>query len=468
MGDDAKNKQTWRRFVEFTFSEEGLKRHATKPVIQILERIGHVPLAHFLLWPEMREVGADRAGVAAVAEVLRESPILQVLGGPPFYVRPSAMVGRVSCDFDVPDAEQKAKLDARLAELQGMSTSSLMKVGRKLGIDKQTLDAADDEDNPKEILVGLMMDKFCETVKGDVSKHVVMQFNVLADGLAQFRFGSRTDLPRPALAFKRRAEMLLAEVARTYPDVLCAQELNHFEDFWKERLDAMGYEGIFAPRYHESYPADFRVPPPRYRGKPSDGCAVFIRKGLLRFGTTTTKRFADLVGEKGKSQAEVVIVTTIEDEARELPLLTISVAQLAADSDIGPKASTVRKQQCRAWTTLLKKFGSKSPVVVCVDMNEDVVSDSKGGPAAFVASMGLRSAYQAAEGIELPYTCTVDSQPRCYDYILLSKGVRPTRLWKLPEESPEKILPSLVYPSHHLSLAAELEVRNDKREVVAK
>ena len=63
------------------------------------------------------------------------------------------------------------------------------------------------------------------------------------------------------------------------PDVLCLEEANHFPDFWEPELRALGYTGAFCPKYDPSYPPPFNEPPAWMGGQPSDGCALFAKRG---------------------------------------------------------------------------------------------------------------------------------------------------------------------------------------------
>ena len=81
---------------------------------------------------------------------------------------------------------------------------------------------------------------------GECQKIVVMQFNVLADGLAHSQFPA---LPADVLDHPGRLEMALAEVQLVGPDILCVAEANHWEEFWRPRFLDMGYEGLHVPKY---------------------------------------------------------------------------------------------------------------------------------------------------------------------------------------------------------------------------
>ena len=65
----------------------------------------------------------------------------------------------------------------------------------------------------------------------DTKGIVVMQFNVLADGMGEDQF---KHLLAAEFVHPHRFELALLEVDRVEPDVICLQEVNHFHDFWEK------------------------------------------------------------------------------------------------------------------------------------------------------------------------------------------------------------------------------------------
>lgn len=54
----------------------------------------------------------------------------------------------------------------------------------------------------------------------------ILQWNILADGLAQF--GEFTRVADQHLTWEARAPLILAELQQADADVVCLQEVNHF------------------------------------------------------------------------------------------------------------------------------------------------------------------------------------------------------------------------------------------------
>jgi len=98
----------------------------------------------------------------------------------------------------------------------------------------------------------------------------VLQWNILADGLAQAGDFIRVD---PAvLEWPYRLPLILAELQEADADVICLQEVNRYEDL-ASVLRTAGYEGFFFPK--------LMSPAAKYHC-PSDGTALFWRTARLR------------------------------------------------------------------------------------------------------------------------------------------------------------------------------------------
>ena len=289
----------------------------------------------------------------------------------------------------------------------------------------------------------------CPGNTGGAHGLVVMQFNVLADGPAQSQFADRVE--HPVLAFPHRFNAALCEVSRVAPDILCMQEVNHYHDFWEERLRDLGFEVFFVPKWDPGYPSEFRTPPEWYQGQPTDGCALCVKRGRLRLGRHVAKRFSELTGDPSMSQ--VVASAEILDDVTGKQLLTVSLSHLKAGG--GEANAEVRRVQGQVWVKHLQEFAGNLPLVITGDMNEDMRRAKAGAVSCLCDGLILSSAYALGQGDDPPYTAIDGSWRRCYDYILVSAGVRPLRLWTVPD-LPHNAIPSRRYPSDHLAIAAEL------------
>eukprot|EP00735_Rhodelphis_limneticus_P004153 TRINITY_DN15709_c0_g1::TRINITY_DN15709_c0_g1_i1::g.18809::m.18809 TRINITY_DN15709_c0_g1::TRINITY_DN15709_c0_g1_i1::g.18809 ORF type:complete len:631 (+),score=61.65,sp/Q8W0Z9/CCR4A_ARATH/35.49/1e-103,Exo_endo_phos/PF03372.18/1.5e-23,Exo_endo_phos_2/PF14529.1/0.0031 TRINITY_DN15709_c0_g1_i1:71-1963(+) len=76
--------------------------------------------------------------------------------------------------------------------------------------------------------------------------------------------------PSWALAWNYRKRNILREILSYHADIMCLQELqeDHFDNYFKSRLEEIGYEGVFKKKTREAMGKDGKM----------DGCAIFYRK----------------------------------------------------------------------------------------------------------------------------------------------------------------------------------------------
>lgn len=118
-----------------------------------------------------------------------------------------------------------------------------------------------------------------------VSSLRLLQFNVLADGLAGLRedLGMFSRVGREHLCWEYRKHRLLHEIQQYDPDIITLQEVDHYYDFFLPELLQRGYVGYFAPKPTS---ACLEV---SYN---SDGCALFVKSKKLRVVSCETKTLA--------------------------------------------------------------------------------------------------------------------------------------------------------------------------------
>ena len=105
----------------------------------------------------------------------------------------------------------------------------------------------------------------------------VMSYNVLADDLLWNNAYLYADSPVHTLQWKNRSILLIQEILRYSPDVVCLQEVqaNHFVEFFLPHMDRAGYTGFFTQRRQKS-----------------DGCASFFSR--KKFTLTDVNATIDL------------------------------------------------------------------------------------------------------------------------------------------------------------------------------
>merc|ERR1712050_734909 len=99
-----------------------------------------------------------------------------------------------------------------------------------MGFEKEKTEEIDQGDNSQDVAIALIDKTWTETEMFIR----FMQFNVLHDGLSHSRFGGLC--PGLALDWERRRELILDEIQRVSPHVLCLEEVNHFDTFFEDRL----------------------------------------------------------------------------------------------------------------------------------------------------------------------------------------------------------------------------------------
>jgi len=96
-----------------------------------------------------------------------------------------------------------------------------------------------------------------EDVKG-VETLKVVSYNVLAESLEEI---TTSGLDCRIACWKHRSRLIKDELKRWDADIVCLQEVDHFDDFFMKVLGKWGYEGRFLKR----------------TGDKRDGCAIFWR-----------------------------------------------------------------------------------------------------------------------------------------------------------------------------------------------
>ncbi|CAI5739702.1 unnamed protein product [Peronospora destructor] len=108
----------------------------------------------------------------------------------------------------------------------------------------------------------------------DLSTFRFISFNVLADYLAKSNHRVQqidTAKYRQKYDWEYRRERLVREILHWSPHVVNFQEVDHFEDFFKPRLEKAGFVGIYKQRTGETT---------------HDGYAVFVKKSMFRIVTS--------------------------------------------------------------------------------------------------------------------------------------------------------------------------------------
>jgi len=276
----------------------------------------------------------------------------------------------------------------------------------------------------------------------------VLQWNVLSQAL-----GTKNDnfvqCPASALRWQTRRFRMLEEVARHDADVVCLQEVDHFE-FLRKSLSALGYEGRFFPKPDS---------PCLYLDENTgpDGCAIFWKAD--RFEMTRSESRVIEVWSVESNQ--VVLTTTLRSRADPSVRLCVATTHLKARN--GALLSTLRNEQGKDIVQFLadnvEAEDEDAAVILTGDFNAEptepvftTVTDSK---------LGLDSAYT-------PDTYTTwkiredGEHKQTLDYIFYSRDrMSVEAVLEMPsgEDIGGARLPSAAFASDHLSLVADLRLR---------
>ena len=261
--------------------------------------------------------------------------------------------------------------------------------------------------------------------------------------------------PKSALEWPRRSLHLYEEIVTYHPDICCFQEVDKFQDF-SNLLGPLGLVGLFQNKPDS---------PCLYQKGNSgpDGCAIFWKKSLFRM-----KNYQRIVLklDDGQDSNQVVLFVFLEG-LNGSSLCGKEILIAATHLKAKPNWSEVRYQQGKYLEQELRRAAGDRPVILCGDFNaeptEKVVNVMKSSPLSLCSAYTLMDKNKE----EPPYTTwkirrNKDSTNHevCHtiDYIFFSnKRAKCLQLLAFPtgEEMGEVKLPSLAYPSDHLSLVAD-------------
>lgn len=265
-----------------------------------------------------------------------------------------------------------------------------------------------------------------------VSPHLrVLQWNVLSDQLA-------VNFPRVSesvLDWPYRERLILAELTRADADILCLEEVDHFQDL-QTALLPLGYCGIYEQKedWHR------------------DGTAIFYRANRLELeekegGTFTVRRQKYLLAKlrhKALNCSFVVVATHLKSYAHHEGTRLLQIQQILGH---------------------LTRYKSL-PVVLAGDMNTKPQKEVYN----LIRSVGFQSAYWNAlrPSAEPEFTCLAyresDLLRLTLDYVWV-KGWQPCAVMTLPSEADigSTGLPCSQYPSDHLALVCDLALASQFR-----
>lgn len=342
----------------------------------------------------------------------------------------------------------------------------------------------------------------------------VMTHNVLAEIYATKSLYPYC--PLWALAFNYRRRLMLADVRRYDPDILCLQEVqaDHFEEFYYPELQKIGYEGLYKQKTREPMGMEGKV----------DGCATFFRSSRFSLSEKYVIEFNDAAlqmsrAEKSKNKskppqarahadgmlnkalqrllkdnvAQVVVLEMTRTRSGAAPAVPTRLCVSNTHVYWDPEYDDVKLWQTHMLIKELEKFtvSRDLPLILCGDFNsapssavyrmfasntiashrpdgltrEDLPKD----PCNILVTRGklahnlpLVSAHMALTGREPEFTNYTGHFVGCLDYAWFSADrLQVVAGMALPTDAELRqfagnALPNQQYPSDHLSLIYDM------------
>eukprot|EP00878_Enallax_costatus_P027094 GHUV01029138.1.p1 GENE.GHUV01029138.1~~GHUV01029138.1.p1 ORF type:complete len:304 (+),score=44.01 GHUV01029138.1:593-1504(+) len=168
---------------------------------------------------------------------------------------------------------------------------------------------------------------------GRTSRHPfrVATFNVLADGLAQS--GDFVKVPISCLMWEHRLPLILQEIKAADADIICLQELNHF-DTLATTLVPEGYSCFFRAK----------KPSPALKfGFPADGIALFYRHSRFSCSPAPAGHCFDSVD--GQPAAQGFVTAQLHDKLAGHTLI-VAATHLKAKAGFENEQTRVHQVSC--------------------------------------------------------------------------------------------------------------------------
>ncbi|CAA7411144.1 unnamed protein product [Spirodela intermedia] len=318
-------------------------------------------------------------------------------------------------------------------------------------------------------------------------KFRLVSYNILAQAYVKSSYFPHS--PSPCLRWKARSQAILTLLRSFEADLLCLQELDEFDSFYRKNMQSLGYSSIYIQR----------------SGLKRDGCGIFYKPTSAELVLKEVIEYNDLVDfvdpknsdeedrrEDGEILAEersgdgngrdpsdprvrlkrdcvgIMAAFRLNDPSRHL--VVVANTHIYWDPDWADvklaQAEYLLSRLSRFKNSVCTEFCSAPSIIVAGDFNstpgdavyrfmvsEDVVTAAA---ATTKPPVPLRSLYASAGG-EPPFTNCTPGFTGTLDYIFFSGSgrLRPIGLLQVPgPESPDVTggLPNHRHPSDHLPI----------------
>jgi len=276
----------------------------------------------------------------------------------------------------------------------------------------------------------------------------VLQWNLLSQTLGT-KGDNFVSCPSEALSWAVRRWRILEELVRHQPDIICLQEVDHFHTL-ERALGSIGYTGKFVPK--PDSPCIYME-----GNSGPDGCAIFYRGDKFRPVSWHSR-----VLQVWRVESNQVVMAARLRSIHTNQELCVVTTHLKARR--GALLSTLRAEQgadILQWLSSSLPPASEMPLILTGDLNappsEPVLPLLTGS-----AVTPLRSSYASDQGESWTTWKIRDTgeEKHCLDYVLHSPRLETQRLLTMPEAGqlgPGR-LPSLQFPSDHMSLVVDLNI----------
>uniref|UniRef100_A0A0D9WG34 Endonuclease/exonuclease/phosphatase domain-containing protein n=1 Tax=Leersia perrieri TaxID=77586 RepID=A0A0D9WG34_9ORYZ len=269
----------------------------------------------------------------------------------------------------------------------------------------------------------------------------LVSYNILAQVYVKSSFFPHS--PSACLKWKARSKAVLSELKSFEADLMCIQELDEYDTFYKKNMENSGYASIYIQRSRDK----------------RDGCGIFYKSKSMELVQKEGIHYNDLV-EKYVHTDHVDSVTSNNSSTKE--------ASKKPDNNKHGDPNDPRFRLKRDSVGLLAAFKLNDPLIIAGDFNStpgDKVYNyivSANSECTDEVPIKLRSLY-AANGGEPEFTNCTPGFTGTLDYIFLSDGssVKPTSLLRLPRGDSVDVeggLPNFQHPSDHLPIGADFQV----------
>lgn len=259
--------------------------------------------------------------------------------------------------------------------------------------------------------------------------------------------------PIVALQWDYRKALIIKEILRSGADILCLEEVDHFEDFFKPTLAQHGFEGFFLPKIDSPCLA-FPV------NNGPDGCAMFYRSEQFKL---LRKKEVILKNIEGVDSHQVALLAEFQKK-QAVPGKACSIVVAMTHLKAKTEGKELRTAQGKHLIEEASAFSAPGqPVVIAGDFNATTkegvykhFSDNDSHPRLKLESSYKVARFSKEEPLFTSWKFRAKGEAKyTIDYIwytpdtLCVEGV-----WEIPKEGAigKDAMPCPVYPSDHAAL----------------